>query len=62
MKAIVLLLFLDVPTSAADDSNSTGRLSADSGPEDLQVSATATRTALLHVANASRLQTADCCR
>ena len=53
---------LDVPVTAEDDSDSAGRFSANSRAEDLQVPATAARTALLYVAITSRLETSDSSR
>ena len=45
----------DVPSTAADDSDSAGWLPADSRAEDLQVPAAIARATLLHVARTPRL-------
>ena len=45
-----------MPITAEDDSDPAGRVSADTGTEDLQIPATAARAAMLHVAITPRLQ------
>jgi len=52
-------LVVDVSAAAADDRDSPGGFPANSGTEDLQISSTAARAAVLYVADTSGLQAVD---
>ena len=49
-------VIVDVSATATDDSNSAGRLPANSGSEDLQISSTTAWTVVLHVGHTPGLQ------